>query len=366
MRALNYALLGVILAATCIIAKCHVSQRFVLWLVAYAVFAGGVHVVTSSPDGPEYRTRRLAALAAQLPATLAMAGLLPCEFGALAVVVVASQAALLLEPLAVGAWSAVQTVGVGYFVVSGCDVKGSVAELIALAGFQGFAVAWTYSARREAEARTMLSSANAELLKTRSLLEQATRAEERTRIARDLHDVLGHDLTALGLQLEIANHVEDGAARTHVAKAQEVSARLLRSVREVVGHMRGEVGPDLGAALRSLCRDVPGLIVHLEVSDDLTVDETHRAECILRCVQEIVTNTLRHARAKNLWIFVERDDEGIAVRAHDDGRGAKQLSGGHGLGGMRSRLEELGGWLEIVSAPAFALRAHLPARGEGS
>ena len=84
---------------------------------------------------------------------------------------------------------------------------------------------------------------NAELRATRSLLEETSRVNERTRIARELHDVLGHDLTALGLQLEVATHVAPDRAGAHVAKAQEVSARLLHNVRDVVGAMRDVSAP---------------------------------------------------------------------------------------------------------------------------
>jgi len=69
---------------------------------------------------------------------------------------------------------------------------------------------------------------------------------------------------------------------------------------------------------------------------------------------------LRHAGASNLWITIEQTAEQIAVDARDDGRGAAQVAAGHGLAGMRARLEELGGYLTIASAPSFAVTAQLP------
>jgi signal transduction histidine kinase len=241
-----------------------------------------------------------------------------------------------------------------------------------LAGFQGFAAVAIYLARREAESRTSLARTNAELVATRALLEEASRANERTRIARDLHDVLGHDLTALGLQLEIAAHVDGEAGRSHLDKAQQVNARLLRNVREVVSAMKAAGGPDIVAALRALVSDVPGLAVHLESPDVLAVDDPVRAQCVLRCVQEIVTNTLRHAHARNLWIVVQRDGEQITVDARDDGCGSEKPHSGQGLSGMRGRLEEMGGRLEIDTTPGrverlgFSVAARLPLRGGGT
>lgn len=341
-----------------------ITGRVELWIAAFVVFAIAFHVGASAPEGPTQRPRKLAALGVQTGALLAMAALLPCQFGALMLVVAASQAALVLQLRTAFVWIALQTASVAYFLIPSCHLPAGLATIMGLIGFQGFAAVAILLARREAESRTTLARTNAELVATRALLEEASRANERTRIARDLHDVLGHDLTALGLQLEIATHVDGDAGRTHLTKAQQVNARLLRNVRDVVGAMRAEPGPDLVAALRALVSDVPGMAVHFESPDVLVVDDPARAQCVVRCVQEIVTNALRHARANNLWIRVARDGEHITVDAHDDGCGAPSVCAGQGLSGMRGRLEEMGGWLKVVTAPeqAFSVMARLPVR----
>jgi len=86
---------------------------------------------------------------------------------------------------------------------------------------------------------------------------------------------------------------------------------------------------------------------------------------VLRCVQEIITNAIRHAAADNLWIELARTDSGIAIQAWDDGRGSKEVQPGHGLIGMRERLEQVGGRLEIETQPAkgFRLTAWMPLSG---
>src|SRR5262249_51851301 len=156
---------------------------------------------------------------------------------------------------------------------------------IALLGFQAFAVAAIASARALDAVR-----------------DDAARAAERTRIARDLHDVLGHDLTALALQLEVASHVAPEAARTHTLRARELADQLLCDVRTVVAAMRNEDRPLLDA-IRAIVVDAPGIAIHVEAPESLVIAESRRADCIVRCVQEIVTNTRRHARgAENLWI----------------------------------------------------------------
>jgi signal transduction histidine kinase len=362
LRLVGYGLLLVVLVATLIDASYLPRTQLTLWLVAYAGFAIAFHLGASAPVGA--RTRRLVSLAIATPTMLAMAALLPCHFGALSLVIVASQAALVLSPLQATAWILAQTTVLGYFVCKAYSLDNGIAALIALLGFQSFAAVAVYVARHEAEALQALACANAELRSTRTLLAEASRVNERTRIARELHDVLGHDLTALGLQLEIATHVACDKVPEHVAKARDVNARLLRNVRDVVGKMRTSDGADMREALRTLVEDLPGLTVHLSLPDALFIDDAARAHCVLRCVQEIVTNTLRHARARNLWIKIEQHAGGLAVDARDDGRGASVLATGNGLSGMRSRLEELGGFLHIAPAPSFALTARLPLGGK--
>ena len=367
MQVLGYALYAIAGLEPALDPDVHLL-RHPAWLAAYAVLGLALHVGASAPSDPEHSShspRRLVSLGVMTPAMIAMAALMPCNFGALTLVVVASQVALAVSPRAAMAWVLAQTAVISHFLIPSFGWELGSSELIALLGFQGFAVAAVASARGESQARHALARTNAELLATRSLLDEATRAQERTRIARDLHDVLGHNLTALGLQLEIASHVGEEAARVQVAKAREVTARLLSDVREVVGTMRTERSPALLGALRALVVEVPGLAVHLDVPASLVVEEPCRAECVVRCVQEIVTNARRHARAQNLWIRLRDEGDQISVEAHDDGKGADELRDGHGLRGMRSRLEEMGGWLEVRTAPerAFAISARLPLRG---
>ena len=342
------------------------------WLASYLAFGLAFHVGASAPTDASHRRRRFGALAAMAGAMVAMAVIRPCPYGALTLVVVASQAALVLTPRTAAIWVVVQTAFVSCCLIPALGRLLGAAEIIALLGFQCFAVAAIGAARRETEARTALAHSNAALLATRALLDEATRARERTRIARDLHDVLGHNLTALGLQLEIASHVDDHAARAHTAKARELTARLLQDVRAVVAAMGTDHPHALVAAIRAIVAEAPGLAIHFDAPESLVIEEASRADCVVRCVQEIVTNTRRHAvGAENLWIRMRRDADVLLVEAHDDGKGCAEVHDGQGLRGMRSRFHELGGGLEVRTAPgrAFALNARLPLRtalGAGS
>jgi signal transduction histidine kinase len=229
-----------------------------------------------------------------------------------------------------------------------------------VSGFQAAAAVAVLHARRETEARLALADANAELVSARAILAQHARTDERERIARELHDTLGHTLTALGLQLEVARNVGAELAPEHVSKAQALATEALAGVRSAVSAMRSTAGADLARLLQDLCGAAPGLCVHLALPPTLVVDCTARAHCVVRCVQEILTNALRHAEARNLWIVVTQSRFEITIDARDDGRGAPLLVPGNGLAGMRSRLEEMGGGLVIAATPAFSLSARLP------
>ena len=120
---------------------------------------------------------------------------------------------------------------------------------------------------------------------------------------------------------------------------------------------------DLAVALRPLAENVPSLDIHMDIQAPLTMDDPERAHVLLRCTQEIITNAVRHAGARNLWITACRKDGRIAMSARDDGRGAEQLVAGNGLRGMRERLLQYGGELKIETRPeaGFSLQLTLPA-----
>ena len=165
------------------------------------------------------------------------------------------------------------------------------------AGFSGFVFFITsLVALQQSEAREEQRRLNAELRSTRALLAESARVNERTRISRELHDLLGHHLTALSLNLEVASHMTEGRAQEHVRQAHTLARLLLTDVREAVSQLRDASGGiDLAAALRPLADHVPALDIELEVQSPLAVDDPERAHVMLRCTQEIITYSVRHA-----------------------------------------------------------------------
>jgi signal transduction histidine kinase len=220
-------------------------------------------------------------------------------------------------------------------------------------------------ALRQHIARDALRKVNSELRATQALLADNTRIAERVRIARELHDLVGHHLTALTLNLEVATHLVDGRALEHVQQAHSLAKLLLADVREVVNDMRIDDQVDLAAALRTLVSGVPEPVIHLDLPSELSMTDPRRAQVLLRCAQEMITNSVRHAQAQNLWISLVQDVDGEALTARDDGRGVDKIETGNGLNGMAERLRLLDGELKIESNPGagFSLRAWIPVEG---
>jgi len=212
---------------------------------------------------------------------------------------------------------------------------------------------------RERRMRRELAAAHVELQAASILLSESARTAERLRISRDLHDLLGHQLTLLTLELETARHVDAIAARAHLDRADRVARDLLRDVRDTVGQLRAEA-PDLETALRQIIATVPGLAVSLAVSPEVRIGEEQRV-ALIRAAQEIVTNTLRHADATRLRIDVTSEGDVVTLRAEDDGCGAADVVLGNGLSGLRERLVALGGEIAFDGRGGFAVVARVPA-----
>lgn len=224
-------------------------------------------------------------------------------------------------------------------------------------GYTSFVFVTSLIARSQTEARGELRRLNAELRATRALLAESSRANERVRISRELHDLIGHHLTALSLNLEVASHRTEGEARAHVRQAQSLTRLLLSDVREVVSELRKDVTINLREALLHLIEGVPGVRVHLNLPDDLVVGDPEHAQVLLRVAQEALTNAIRHGKANTLWLdFSHGADRSIRLQARDDGVGCERVTAGNGLTGMAERLQRFGGRMSFDSAPGRGFR----------
>jgi signal transduction histidine kinase len=183
---------------------------------------------------------------------------------------------------------------------------------------------------------------------------RARAAEERLRIARDLHDVVGHSFAVVHVQARAAAALLDtdlAGARQALAAIEATSRDSLREIRAALSVLRRDTPPILDgmAALEQLLApaQAAGLQVHAAVDDALALppDTGH---VVYRVVQESLTNVLRHAQATTVTVTVVGKDGGVRVEVRDNGREAPADAehGGHGLTGMRERVAALDGQLD--------------------
>ncbi len=270
-----------------------------------------------------------------------------------------------LLPLPAGiAWLVLSQLALVPVFVRGLNFLPIEALMLSLlyAGFSGFIFVTSLVARQQAQARDEQRRLNAELRATRALLAESARINERTRISRELHDLLGHHLTALSLNLEVAGHLAQGQAQTHVNQAHTLAKLLLSDVREAVSQLRDDDAIDMAATLLPLTDNVPGLAIQMEMPQPFLLDDPERAHILLRCTQEIITNAVRHAQAQQLRLCYQQVGRLVRLQARDDGRGADSPGTGNGLRGMRERLAAYGGRVRIDTAAGrgFALEIELP------
>ena len=332
-----------------------------LWWAAYAVYLAVFTLDSGAPARSPWSSRLAVAVLFVTGVTVWLLaphlGFTPILF-----VVTAGAAAFVLRGPALALLVAAQTVAIA---VGGAmvpwDSAGMVFTPLVYLAFQGFAAMVVTGTRREAEARAAVAAANADLRAATALLATSSRNAERLRIARDLHDLLGHQLTALALELEVASHRVSGDGLEHVHRARGIAKDLLTDVRATVGELRDAPG-GLEPTLREVVEHVPGLDVELTVDERVPLDESRRIG-VIRCVQEVVTNAVRHSSATRLRIELVSDEGGVVLRAQDDGVGVRRVERGNGLTGMTERMEELGGSLTVESAPGrgFTVTARVPA-----
>lgn len=225
------------------------------------------------------------------------------------------------------------------------DAYPVISSLIYL-GFQLFALSSSFARVSERNARERVEQLNQQLQATRILLAQSSRQDERVRIARDLHDILGHQLTALNLQLEILQHKVPDELRETVQQSKGLAKELLENIRQVVRDQRNLLSLDIRQAVQALLAHIPQLEIQIE--GELRLDSVQLAEQIVLCIQEGISNALRHGHATRINLMLEQQSNEIKISLDDNGRGLVAGAGnGTGLQGMRERLSTYRGLVEL-------------------
>lgn len=331
------------------------------WIGALALLAMLALFVRCATRTPQSDARGVPLMIALQGALIVLAeAMLHGGQTAVLLIIVASQLVLTLPMRTAIAYLVVANAVIAWLWIERSGQIGATLQwMVPVIGFQAFAALTGHFAGSSERARAHLAQVNAELLATRRLLEESARAGERLKLSRELHDVAGHSLTALKLNLARLARDPALADREEIRTSTALADDLLAQIRQVVGALRAHDGVDLRAAFEALARPMPGVRIGIEIEDGLRVDDIDQAETLLRCAQEAITNALRHGRAGRIDLRLRRDTDGLTMTVENDGLAPTHIAPGNGLVGMRERVAALGGELELTPMSPRGLRLHV-------
>jgi len=328
--------------------------------------------------GPQWRHRVFVAM---LVAVTVMVFISPVRgFFSIIVLPLMSQAIFDYRPrwaLAVGVYLYAVCVGVLWYYFGPRAIPEALASYIAAFAFT---IAFTFITKqalnardREQQLRAELEAANEKLRAYAAQAEEFATTRERNRLAREIHDGVGHYLTVVKTQLDVAAATcvtNPAQAKANVEKAAKLTAEALDDVRRSVGTLRADAArPPLPDALKQLA-------AHGEPVPAVAIEGTPRPlppaveHALFRAAQEGLTNIRKHARATSALVRLDfRDAQRVHLELSDNGVGraaepaSGSASGGFGLTGIRERVELLGGSVSAANRlqGGFALRVEVPA-----
>lgn len=227
--------------------------------------------------------------------------------------------------------------------------SGVVISAILFWSFNIFALVMVNTGIREKEAKLQAQRATRELEATQVLLNEAVKQGERVRIARNIHDLLGHHLTALTINLQVASRKTEGEVKESIEQCHQLSKLLLSDVREAVSDIRDKSKLDLEGSIRSMLDKLPKLTLDMHIDANIQIDNIQVADAIIKAVQETITNTLKHAQGTAITINIcysptdSSQHKTLQVDISNNGKMPDKIKQGNGLIGISERLNTLAG-----------------------
>lgn len=273
--------------------------------------------------------------------------------GVLLLLVLVSQSVLLL-PLS----AAIVVVAMVPFVHLGMEWRDGLREGLGTLAAAAFAAVLTYLMVRERRARDELATAHERLQEYAVQAERFATVQERNRMARDIHDGLGHSLTVVQMQVKAARAVlakDPARADAVLSKAQHLAEEALAEVRRSVGALRDPRPPlPLPEALGVLADETSaaGIPTVLDVSGAARPLPSASQESLFRAAQEGLTNVRKHSGATRAELILDyTPTAAVRLEVRDDGAGMQASGSGYGLLGVQERAAQAGGRMSIESAP---------------
>ena len=232
-----------------------------------------------------------------------------------------------------------------------------------------FVAAFTQVAVNEQNARRELAAANQKLREYAAQIEELAVVQERNRMAREIHDGLGHYLTAINIQVKAAQAVSGQnpeLVNEALANAQTLTQEALADVRRSISTLRADPSTSrpLPETLSRLLADTQaaGIQANFSVTGQVRPVPPQVEFTLYRVVQEGLTNVRKHAQASQVDLVLTYTEHAVLVRLKDDGIGTEQPGGGFGLLGLQERVQLVGGTLTVATHPGegFMIEASIP------
>lgn len=194
-------------------------------------------------------------------------------------------------------------------------------------------------------------------------IKELVKREERLRIARDLHDTLGHTLSLLTLKSQLVQRltaIDPERARIEAKEMEVTSRAALKQVRELVSDMRAATIAEELLQIQQFLK-AAGIDYHYNGEDDFAEISPFTQNIMSLCLREAATNVVKHSRAKNCFISIYRTSDHFKVIIKDDGIGmADHHSYGNGLNGIKERLDLIDGTLFLFNHNGTVLEMTVP------